>query len=147
MSPSKSEYNKFVQDQIDAKLKAGSGAAPKKESPVRAKGRTRNPRDGKMNKMEANYAAELERRKANGGVAWYGFECIKLRLADNTYYIPDFLVMLNDGTMEIHETKGYWEDDARVKIKACADLYWMFVFRAITIKAGHYQIETFNQPK
>ncbi len=86
---------------------------------------------GEMNKTEATYGAELERRKSSGEILWYRFEGIKLRLADNTFYTPDFAVLASDGVMEIHEVKGYWEDDARVKIKVAAEMY-PFRFRAFT---------------
>lgn len=78
---------------------------------------------GEMNKTEAEYGAFLELRKIAGEVLWYKFEGIKLRLADNTFYTPDYAVMAGDGVMEIHEVKGHWQDDARVKIKVAASLY------------------------
>lgn len=80
-------------------------------------------RTGQMNKTEAEYAEFLERRKWAGEVAWYKFEGVKLRLADNTFYTPDFAVMLATGEFQLHEVKGHWQDDARVKIKIAADLY------------------------
>lgn len=98
--------------------------------PVRARGMQHKP--GKMNKTEAAYAGEvLALAKATGRVAWYAFEAVKLRLADKTYYTPDFLVMLADGTLEAHEVKGFWRDDARVKIKVAAELF-PFRFMAIS---------------
>jgi hypothetical protein len=48
---------------------------------------------------------------------------MKFRLADNTFYTPDFMVMRFTGILEAHEVKGYWQDDAKVKIKVAADLY------------------------
>ncbi|TAN00946.1 MAG: hypothetical protein EPN45_13510 [Rhizobiaceae bacterium] len=76
-----------------------------------------------MNKTEAAYAQHLELRRAVGEVQWYAYEGLKFRLADNTFYTPDFAVMLADGTLEAHEVKGFWEDDARVKIKVAASLF------------------------
>jgi hypothetical protein len=87
---------------------------------------------GTMNKTEAAYAAELERRKQAGEVLWFRFEGVKLRLADNTFYTPDFFVMLASGQLEAHEVKGHWEDDARVKTKVAADQY---PFQFIGVKA------------
>ena len=87
---------------------------------------------GAMNKTEQAYAATLEQRLHAGEVAWFKFEGIKLRLADNTFYSPDFAVMLADGQLEMHEVKGYWLDDARAKIKIAADLYPM---RFVAIQA------------
>jgi hypothetical protein len=89
---------------------------------------------GEMNRTEARYAEHLEARKQAGEVAWWKFESIKLRLADNTFYTPDFAVMLIDGLMECHETKGHWEEDARVKIKVAASMY-SFRFRAFKPRA------------
>ena len=87
---------------------------------------------GAMNKTEAAYANHLETLRQAGEVAWYQFEGVKLRLADSTFYSPDFAVMRADGLLEMHEVKGYWLDDARVKIKVAADKY---PFRFIAIKA------------
>lgn len=94
---------------------------------------------GEMNKTELAYARHLEMRKRAGEVLWYKFECLKLRLGDNLFYSPDFLVMLADQTLEVHEVKGYWQEDAKVKIKAAAHLYPILRFVAVfkqTKKAG-----------
>lgn len=102
---------------------------------------------GTMNKTEQSYATTLEQKKWAGEVAWYRFEGVKLRLADNTFYTPDFAVMLANGEMEMHEVKGYWVDDARVKIKIAAEMY---PFRFIAIKVnpkkegGGWSIEDFS---
>lgn len=86
---------------------------------------------GVMNKGEADYAQYLSLLKHGGKILWFAFEGIKVRLADNTFYSPDFAVMASDGTLELHEVKGHWTDDARVKIKVAAAL---FPFRFIAIK-------------
>lgn len=81
---------------------------------------------GTMNKLESAYAAHLTQLQHAGDVAWYRFEGVKLRLADNTFYTPDFAIMLADGRLQMHETKGGpWADDARVKIKVAASIYPM----------------------
>lgn len=101
---------------------------------------------GQMNKTEAAYGSHLELRRLAGEVAWYKFEAFKLRLADNTFLTVDFAVMLRDGTLEMHEVKGFWTDDARVKIKVAADLY---PFRFIAVQAlpkkegGGWKVESF----
>lgn len=96
-----------------------------------------------MNRTEAQYAQRLEERLQNGGIAWFKFEAVKLRLADKTFYTPDFAVMLADGTLEMHEVKGFWEDDARVKVKVAASLY-PFRFIAVTHKRGAWSQEDFG---
>jgi len=98
---------------------------------------------GVMNKTEAAYGKRLELLKGAGEVLWYRFEGMKFRLADKTFYTPDFAVMLADGTMEIHEVKGFWTDDARVKIKVAAEMYPMR-FLAIKKKAGGWEMEDFS---
>lgn len=87
---------------------------------------------GKQNKTEAEYDAHLA---ADPSVLWFAFEAVKFRLADNTYYTPDFLVMRADRTLEVHEVKGFWTDDARVKIKVAAELFPIFKFVALKKKA------------
>lgn len=102
---------------------------------------------GQMNKTEEAYRATLEAERTAGRVLWYKFEAVKLRLADNTFYTPDFAVMKADGQIEMHEVKGFWQDDARVKIKVAADLY-PFKFLAIKARAkkhgGGWEQEAFE---
>ena len=76
------------------------------------------PKVGQMNKAEAAYAATLAQRQHAGEAAWFKFEGLKFRLADNTFYTPDFAVMLSDGALEAHEVKGHWQEDARAKIRS-----------------------------
>jgi hypothetical protein len=76
-----------------------------------------------MNKTEAEYAQLLELRLRAGEIHWYGFERIKLRLADNTFYTPDFALLMPDNSLQFHETKGFMRDDANVKIKVAAGWY------------------------
>lgn len=98
-----------------------------------ARGRTVRRSPGDMNKLEQQYAAYLEGLKLLGGVVDFWFDAVKLRLADLTFYTPDFMVLMNDGALEVHEVKGHWEDDARVKIKVAANLF-PFRFLAVTAK-------------
>lgn len=110
------------------------------------RGRTGARKPGEMNLLEAAYAADLELKRVAGAILWYAFDSIKLRLADNTFYTPDFLVMRADGEIELHEVKGHWEDDARVKIKVAADKY-PFRFIAVTKlpkkHGGGWRVEEF----
>lgn len=86
---------------------------------------------GKMNKTEAEYDALLAQLQMTGEIQWYSFEGMTFKLADNTRYTPDFAVMRTGGVIELHEVKGFWRDDARVKIKIAAEL---FPFRFIAVK-------------
>ena len=98
---------------------------------------------GAMNKTEAAYGDYLELRRRAGEVAWFKFEGLKLRLADSTFYTPDYAVMLIDGAIECHEVKGHWQDDARAKIKIAAELY-PFRFVAVQRDGGRWKFEDFD---
>lgn len=78
---------------------------------------------GERNKTEQAYENFLTALQHAGSVLWFKFEGIKLRLADNTFYTPDFAVMLASGQMELHEVKGFMQEDANVKIKVAAEMY------------------------
>ena len=101
---------------------------------------------GQMNKTEAAYGHHLQQLQTAGEILWHAFEGVKLRLADNTFYTPDFAVMRADGQLEMHEVKGFWQDDARVKIKVAASMY---PFKFIALKAkpkkdgGGWAVEEF----
>lgn len=101
---------------------------------------------GEMNKTEATYDQHLWGRFFAKEILWHKFEAIKFRLADNTFYTPDFALLTADGFLEIHEVKGFWQDDARVKIKVAAAMYPLR-FIAVTPRAkkngGGYDVEQF----
>lgn len=47
-------------------------------------------------------------------------------------------------TIELHEIKGHWEDDARVKIKVAAEMYPWFVWKAVSeARYGEWKVEEF----
>lgn len=103
------------------------------------KGRAKYPqrKAGEMNGLERRYADRLEEALRAGRIARWDFEPEKFRLADRTYYTPDFRVVYPDGLVEFVETKGFWQDDARVKIKVVAELH-PYTFKAVqwSKKAG-----------
>ena len=89
------------------------------------------PKTDRMNTLESRYAREvLEVRKLAGEIESWKFEALKFRLADSTFYTPDFMVHFKDH-IEMHETKGLWREDARVKIKVAAEMFPMFRFIAV----------------
>lgn len=88
-------------------------------------------KSGELNKTEEAYRAHLDKRRQLGEVLWYRFEPFRLTLAPKTYYRSDFLVQLASGHLEVHEVKGFWTDDARVKIKVAAAMLPIFKFIAV----------------
>jgi hypothetical protein len=90
---------------------------------------------GEMNKTEAAYDKHLWELRHAGEILWHKFEGVKLRLADNTFLTVDFAVLPKSAFLEMHEVKGgFWQDDARVKIKVAASIY-PFKFIAVTARA------------
>lgn len=84
----------------------------------------------RMNQTERAYSEVLEGRRLAGEITAWWFEAIKLVLGHDCVYNPDFLVQLADGSLELHEVKGFWRDDARVKVQVAARLY-PFRIRAV----------------
>lgn len=133
------------QQQQAAKGQRDHSSHPRK--PIPAQARTPHPgrtyRTEGMNQTEARYADHLAMLEREGKVVGWDYEGFKLRLADKTFYTPDFLVILADGRIELHEVKGHWEDDARVKIKVAAAQKPWFTFVAVKWVKGGWEYERF----
>lgn len=102
---------------------------------------------GVMNKTEQAYADHLEAQRIAGEIQSWKFERVKFKLADKTYYTPDFQVVCKDGVIEYPEVKGHWEDDARVKVKVTAEQFPEFRFVAVKViakkRGGGWEREEF----
>jgi len=104
------------------------------------------PRDRGMNKAELAYSRQLDAL----GHTWR-YEPLKLRLADLTYYSPDFMVIDKDGVVQFHEVKAQWkgaktfhsEDDAKVKIKVAAEQFPWFFFRIVWKSPEGWQYKSY----
>lgn len=85
----------------------------------------------KMNKLECRWANQLEYMKMAREIIDWRFQSFGIKLADKTYYYPDFFVVFPDH-FEVHETKGFCKDDALVKFKTARDMYpwwrWKMLF-------------------
>lgn len=109
--------------------------------PERNIARARRTAAERMNKTEAAYAERLDLMKRAGEILDWRFEAITLKLADGTRYTPDFLVTLWDGERtELHEVKGFWRDDARVKFRVAAEMYTMFRFVEVRRKNREWEL-------
>jgi hypothetical protein len=99
-------------------------------------------RRGCMNKLEERFMREvLEARKAVGMCRWYDFEPLKFRLATGAWYTPDFVSFTESGIC-CWETKGFWREAARVRIKVAAEKY-PFPFVAVTHEKSQWKYEYF----
>ena len=97
-----------------------------------------------MNKTEQAYADQLEQLRQIGRIAWWLFEAVTLKLGDDCRYTPDFLVVHTDRTLELVEVKGFWRDDAKVKIRVAAERFPWFRFTAVRRAHGAWQAEHFG---
>ena len=89
----------------------------------------------KMNKTEARFETDVLRlSQLAGELVWYRYEPLKFRLGANLHYTPDFVGVDNTGQVIVWEVKGFWRDDARVKIKAAATAFPWIRFRAVQLK-------------
>lgn len=92
-----------------------------------------NPIHG-MNETEKKLAKELETEKLLGQILGYHFEKIGLQLAPKTWYFPDFVVFMPDGTMHVIEVKGFLRDDAAAKYKIAVGMFPEITFHMIRKK-------------
>jgi hypothetical protein len=110
-------------------------------APVRKQGSIRLQR---MNKLERAYMHLLDLRVKAGEIREYKYEAIKLRLADKTFYTPDFLVVTMNGNLELHECKGFPRDDWKVKWKVCIEMYPDFKWVLVKHQKGQWDIKIEN---
>ncbi len=92
-----------------------------------------------MNKWEALFAQRLEIEKRERKVIEWKFEAVKLRLADRTFYTPDFMVVLADLRLAFYEVKGHLRDDAAVKFKVAAETFPQFTWTMFRYKGGTWE--------
>ena len=108
-----------------------------------------------MNRVEQKYAEHLEKRRMVGEIRWWAYECWKFRLADDTFYTPDFIVVTNDLQLEAHEVKAYWQsagkvgwtDDARVKIKVAAEQHPVRFMAVSLMPDQNWAVEEFGRER
>jgi hypothetical protein len=88
----------------------------------------------RMNGTERAFSVVLETWRLAGEILRWDFEPEKLRLADNTFYTPDFRVITCEERVVFYEVKGslqYIQDDAMVKIKVAGETHpYKFILAA-----------------
>jgi hypothetical protein len=96
----------------------------------------------KLNKIERAFWDHLNAGNKLG-LYWYvGAQNITLKLADDCRYTPDFVtVSAHGGRLIAYEVKGFWRDDAKVKIKVAARLFPWIQFIVVTRKKGNWSQE------
>lgn len=106
-------------------------------------------KSGERNKTEAAYELFLEAQKQAGEILWYAFEGMTFKLAKDTRYTPDFVVMKSDGQLECREVKGakaIFQCDAKAKIKIAAEMFplkFIAVFPIPKKEGGGWEVMEF----
>jgi hypothetical protein len=95
--------------------------------------------EAKLNKTEREFLAYLR----SCTPLWIGIQNVTLKLADDCRYTCDFLAMWEEG-LEFFEVKGFWRDDARVKIKVAARMFPWARFTAVQRVKGAWKFEEIN---
>lgn len=81
-------------------------------------------RPSKLNKTEAAYFEHLKARQRIGEYRRVDAHPEHLRLADSTFYVPDFRVIVAaTGVIEFHEVKGFLRDDSWAKLKIAVEMH------------------------
>lgn len=96
----------------------------------------------KLNKLEVAWLRELRLLFPAEAI---GVQSITLKLGNDTRYTPDFWTVDVNGQLTFWETKGFFRDDAKVKIKIAARQFRYFRFVLVEKKKGEW-IETPIKP-
>lgn len=97
-------------------------------------------------RWEANYGRYLQTLRESGVIVDWKHEPKTFIFPEElTSYLPDFLVVLNDGTIELHEVKG-WMDERSIKKLELMRKYYpeqkirvikASEYRELEVKVGH----------
>jgi len=96
----------------------------------------RKERGPQLNKTEQRFLAYLTQQAGTIVLS----QRIKLRLANKTWYTPDFFVLDPVNRITVYEVKGFMRDDAAVKLKVAAEQYPFFRFALVFWKRGQWDI-------
>lgn len=103
------------------------------------------PVDDYDSRTEARYADYLELQRRAGEIRYWKHKPLRFILAKKTAYNIDFMVVRNDGRIEMIEVKGSWkaahQEDSRVKFKTCAAMFPMFLFVAVVPDGSGWERE------
>lgn len=83
--------------------------------------------EAKLNKTEKAYLSWLRAQ----GFVWIGVQAITLKLGDDTRYTCDFMALNYKGDLHGREVKGFFRDDAKVKIKVAARQFPFIKFSVV----------------
>ncbi len=88
-----------------AKKKQESADVPREGKAKVRPAKRRSSRKKQPNATEKRYMEWLDARLADGSVQRWSFQSVKLKLANNTWFEPDFWVIDADGSVCIDDVK------------------------------------------
>lgn len=94
-----------------------------------------------LNKTERGFLAIL---RLTHPLTHLGIQSITLKLGDDCRYTPDFWTIGPNGEMTFWEVKGFFRDDAKVKIKVAARLFRWARFVIVTKQEGQFKEQEVN---
>lgn len=97
--------------------------------------------DSKLEEAYWNHLADLQ---AQGAIHSFALKPEKLRLADGSYYTPDFRVITPTGEVQFHETKGFMREAARVRILVAAELH-PYPFFLVKKSGASFTVERYGK--
>jgi len=92
----------------------------------------------KLNKTERGWLGVLRTRPE---IVHIGIQDHTLKLADNCRYTPDFMSLDADGQVTFWEVKGFFRDDAKVKVKVAARKFPFYRFVVVFKRDGKFTEE------
>jgi hypothetical protein len=91
----------------------------------------------RLNKTEAAFLAYLR----GLGVQNIAIQAVTFKIGDDCRYTPDF-ISVNEGRIEAWEVKGFFRDDAKVKIKVAARMFrWVCFVLVFREKGGGWTMK------
>lgn len=93
--------------------------------------------EGKLNRWESQWLAVLQGRS----FAWVGIQNVTFKIGHDCRYTPDFVCYANIGGMVAYEVKGFFRDDAKVKIKVAARMFPWITFILVMKENGYWKEE------
>jgi hypothetical protein len=142
--------NLTPEQEEEVRRQLARGVPPEAIVATATKATRKGAKRGEMNGLETDYAIHLERRRIAGEILDWKYEALKLRIAFGekaAWFVCDFWLLMADGSHQFHETKGWWRDAARLRIKVAAGVYQWAKFIGVKKQkrrdGGQWEFENF----
>lgn len=130
----------------DVRRKLAQGVPPDAIVVTRTKASRKGAKRGEMNGLESQFAQRLEDLKQIKAIRSWSYESVKFRIAFGEkpcWFTPDFVVVDRMGEIACYETKGWWREAARLRIKVAAGVVTWARFIGVKRIKGEWIFESF----